>query len=159
MKWIVGDATTLPELHVDLALMTGNVAQVFIDETSWNRALRGIRSALLPKGAFVFEARDPTKRAWHEWNRDKSFRRTDIPGVGYVQEWVEVTREALPLISFRWTFIFEADNKTITSDSTLRFQTRDELESSLKANGFEVLDARDAPDRPGKEMVFVTRAN
>src|SRR3954453_9184996 len=30
--WIVGDAQTLPPMQVDLATMTANVAQVFIDD-------------------------------------------------------------------------------------------------------------------------------
>ena len=32
---------------------------------------------------------------------------------------------------------------------------RDELERDLDRHGFDVLDVRDAPDRPGTEMVFV----
>jgi hypothetical protein len=44
------------------------------------------------------------------------------------------------------------------STSTLRFRERNELERDLSRYGFNVLDVRDAPDRPGKEMVFVTQA-
>jgi ubiquinone/menaquinone biosynthesis C-methylase UbiE len=29
VRWLHGEAATLPPLHVDLATMTGNVAQVF----------------------------------------------------------------------------------------------------------------------------------
>lgn len=32
VRWLAGDATTLPPLAVDLAVMTGNVAQVFLDD-------------------------------------------------------------------------------------------------------------------------------
>jgi hypothetical protein len=31
------------------------------------------------------------------------------------------------------------------------------LESSLAAEGYRVLDVRDAPDRPGREFVFITQ--
>ena len=62
----------------------------------------------------------------------------------------------LPLVSFRYTYTFLADGAVITSDSTLRFRGRDELESSLVAQGYRVLDVRDAPDRPGREFVFIT---
>ena len=44
----------------------------------------------------------------------------------------------------------------ITSDSTLRFRDRGELEASLAAAGYRVLDVREAPDRPGREFVFIT---
>ena len=41
------------------------------------------------------------------------------------------------------------------STSTLRFRERNELERDLNRYGFNVLDLRDAPDRPGKKMVFL----
>ena len=75
VHWVLGDATTLPAGAVDLALMTGNVAQVFLTDEDW--------------------------------------------------------------------------------DSTLRFRSRVELEASLASAGFELLEVRDAPDRPGAEWVFI----
>lgn len=45
----------------------------------------------------------------------------------------------------------------LTVDSTLRFRSRDEVEHSLVATGFGLVDIRDAPDRPGKEFVFIAR--
>ncbi|HEX8868462.1 MAG TPA: class I SAM-dependent methyltransferase, partial [Lentzea sp.] len=44
VTWIHGDATSLPALSVDLATMTGNVAQVFLGD-DWEAALRGVRGA------------------------------------------------------------------------------------------------------------------
>jgi len=35
------------------------------------------------------------------------------------------------------------------------FRRRDEVESSLLAHGYRVLDVREAPDRPGREFVFI----
>jgi hypothetical protein len=51
--------------------------------------------------------------------------------------------------------VFEADGSTLTSDSTLRFRSREELDASLHAAGFQVREIRDAPDRPGKELVYL----
>ncbi|URN18924.1 SAM-dependent methyltransferase, partial [Streptomyces sudanensis] len=45
----------------------------------------------------------------------------------------------------------------LTSESTLRFRRREEVEADLVARGFVVEDVRDAPDRPGREFVFVAR--
>ena len=45
MTWIHGDAMTLPPLQVDVAVMTGNTAQVFLTDDEWVAALRGIRRA------------------------------------------------------------------------------------------------------------------
>ena len=43
----------------------------------------------------------------------------------------------------------------IESESTLRFRDRAEIESSLSCAGFNVVDVRDAPDRPGQEIIFI----
>jgi hypothetical protein len=69
----------------------------------------------------------------------------------------EVTDVRLPLVSFRYTHRFLADGNVIASDSTLRFRSRDEVDSSLTAHGYRVLDVREAPDRPGHEFVFIAQ--
>jgi hypothetical protein len=153
----VGDATTLPALRADLVTMTGNVAQVFIDDGPWEETLRAVRSRLSSGGAFVFEVRDPAREAWREWTRARSDKRIEIPGVGVVRSWVDLTEVRPPLVSFRWTFRFEADDTYLTSDSTLRFRSRIEIESALRSAGFVVSEIRDAPDRPGRELVFMAR--
>jgi hypothetical protein len=39
--------------------------------------------------------------------------------------------------------------------SGLRFRERSELEVSLAATGYDIVEVRDAPGRPGLEYVFV----
>ncbi|MEU1662911.1 class I SAM-dependent methyltransferase [Streptomyces sparsogenes] len=155
VRWICGDATALPPLRVDLATMTANVAQQIVDPGAWQGTLRGAYEALRPGGHLVFETRDPAKRAWEEWNREDSYRVTEIPGVGAVESWVEVTEVAGALVSFRGHYVFAADGEVLTAESTLRFREREEVEADLVAEGFTLLEVRDAPDRPGKEFVFV----
>jgi len=157
VRWIRGDATALPPLRVDLATMTANVAQEIVGAKDWQQTLRGTCAALRPGGRLVCETRDPAGRAWEEWNRADSYRVTEIPGVGAVESWVGVTEVRWPLVTFRWTYAFAADGQVLTSDSTLRFRERREVEADLVAQGFVVDDVRDAPDRPGREFVFVAR--
>ncbi|MFE7168713.1 class I SAM-dependent methyltransferase [Streptomyces sp. NPDC057616] len=157
VRWICGDMSTLPPLQVDLATMTANVAQAIADPTAWQDTLRGAYESLRPDGRLVFETRDPASRAWEEWNREDSYRVTEIPGVGAVGTWVELTDLSRPLVTFRWTYTFAADGQVLTSDSTLRFRAREEIEADLGAHGFVVDDVRDAPDRPGREFVFLAR--
>jgi SAM-dependent methyltransferase len=155
ITWIHGDATALPPVDADLAVMTGNVAQVFLTDHEWAQTLRGIHAALRPAGHLVFETRRPERRAWEEWAADSAPVTVDVPGAGPVEHRLEVTAVSLPLVSFRDTYRFLADGAVVTSDSTLRFRSRGEVEASLAAEGYRVRDVREAPDRPGRELVFV----
>ncbi|MFF7716078.1 methyltransferase domain-containing protein [Streptomyces sp. NPDC007988] len=155
IRWICGDATALPSLRVDLATMTANAAQELVDPRVWRGTLRGAYEALRPGGHFVFETRDPSRRAWEGWNREASWGVTDVPGVGTVESWVDLIEVDGPLVTFRWSYVFAADGRTMTSESTLRFRQREEVEADLSPKGYTVEDVRDAPDRPGREFVFV----
>lgn len=155
VRWIAGDASALPDVKVELAVMTANVAQVFLTDEAWDANLLAIHEALRTGGHLAFETRDPDRKAWLGWTREDSFSSTDIAGVGTVDSWVELTSVVGDLVSFRWTFVFASDGAVMTSDSTLRFHQRGELTQSLLAAGFVVDEVREAPDRPGAEFVFV----
>jgi SAM-dependent methyltransferase len=157
ITWVHGDATTVPTSGADLAVMTGNVAQVFLADDSWSQTLQGIHAALRPGGHLVFETRRPEYRAWEEWDADTAPVTLDVPGIGSVERRLEVTDVSLPLVSFRFTYRFLADGAVVTSDSTIRFRDRDEVETSLIACGYRVLDVREASDRPGREFVFIAQ--
>ena len=157
VRWIHGDATALPPLRVDLVTMTANVAQAIVEPEAWRGTLRGAFEALRPGGHLVFETRDPAARAWETWNREASYGVTEIEGVGAVESWVELVEVAGASVTFRWFYGFLDEGVSLTSDSTLRFRARDEVERELVAQGFEVREVRGAPDRPGKEFVFVAR--
>ncbi|MFD7130967.1 class I SAM-dependent methyltransferase [Streptomyces sp. NPDC059894] len=157
VRWIHGDATALPPLRADLATMTANVAQAIADPEIWRETLRRVHASLRPGGRLVFETRDPARRGWEEWNREDSYGVTDVPGVGVVERWHEVTDVSLPLVTFRTTYVFAETGDVLTSRSTLRFRERREVEADLLAHGYAIDDVRDAPDRPGREFVFVVR--
>lgn len=157
VRWLHADAKALPPLQVDLVTMTGNVAQVFLTDQEWAATLGAVREALRPEGRLVFESRDPEKKAWLEWNRDQTYRRAVIPGADPVETWTDLTGVEESLVCFRTTFVFGTDGAVLTSGSTLRFRSRGELASSLAAAGLVVDEVRDAPDRPGREFVFIAR--
>ncbi|MFE5210127.1 class I SAM-dependent methyltransferase [Streptomyces sp. NPDC056600] len=157
VRWIHGDATDLPPMRVDLATMTANVAQAIVDPEVWAGTLRGAHAALRPGGRLVFETRDPARRAWEGWTREASWGVTEVEGVGAVETWFDLIEVSPPLVTFRGTYVFGADGAVLTSESTLRFRERDEVERDLADHGFVLEDVRDAPDRPGRELVFVAR--
>ena len=157
VRWLHGDARSLPPLQVDLATMTGNVAQAIVEREDWDATLRGIHDALRPGGQLVFETRDPAARAWEEWTRDESYGVTEIDGVGAVESWHDVIGVTDSLVTFRSTTVFASDGARLTFDSTLRFRARAEVEADLVASGYVVDEVRGAPDRPGRELVFLAR--
>lgn len=154
VTWMLGDATTLPPTAVDAVTMTANVAQVFVRDQDWSATLGGARGVLRDGGHLVFETRDPSFRGWEEWTREQSFCVTETVA-GRVENWVELTEVALPLVSFRHTFRFLDSGDVVTSNSTLRFRNRDEITASLNLSGFTIDEIRDAPDRPRREFVVI----
>lgn len=157
VRWIHGEARDVPPLTVDLVTMTGNVAQAIAEPVDWAVTLAASFAALRPGGHLVFETRDPARRAWEGWTRERTYTVTDVPGVGRVEDWNQVTAVDLPLVTFEGVCVFESDGAVLKSVSTLAFRERAEVERDLCEHGFEVVDVRDAPDRPGREFVFVAQ--
>ena len=155
VRWIDGDATALRDmsLEADLAVMTGNVAQVFVTDEDWHTTLGAVHACLRADGWFVFETRRPEARDWENWGPDATT--IVLPDRRTATESMTVTEVALPLVSFESTAVIEGER--LASTSTLRFRARREVEDDLVRQGFDVVDVREAPDRPGKEYVFLAR--
>lgn len=157
VTWVHGDATSLPPDEVDVAIMTGNVAQVFLSDADFTATLRRAHAVLAADGRLVFEVRRPEHRAWDEWALETDAVTCDVPGVGVVERRLSVTDVSLPFVTFQYTFQFTVPGVTITSDTTLRFRSRDEVEACLTSAGFTTHEVREAPDRPGREYVFIAQ--
>ncbi|MEU3598950.1 class I SAM-dependent methyltransferase [Streptomyces sp. NPDC006798] len=157
VRWIHGDATAVPPARpgYDLATMTANAAQQILTPAEWHATLEAAHRALRPGGRLVFETRDPAVRAWESWTREQSYEVVDIPGTGEVESWYDILAVDGPLVTFHQTCVLRATATTLTSTSTLRFRTRDEVAADLRAAGFPSYELRDAPDRPGREFVFL----
>nr|WP_241429083.1 class I SAM-dependent methyltransferase [Agrococcus sp. ARC_14] len=162
VQWHVGTADGLSTMAADVATMTANVAQVFLGDADWHAVLVAAHDRLRPGGTLVFEARRPERQAWLDWTPERTRQIVDVPHEGPVEDWVEVTEVDTaapggPIVTFVSPTVFHRDGHRIDSVSTLRFRTREAIERSLVAAGFEVLDVRDAPDRPGREWVYLAR--
>lgn len=116
--------------------------------------LTAVHAALRPGGWFVFETGRPEVRAWEDW--DIAPTTVDLPDGRAAVVTRTVTVVDLPLVTFEGSTTI--GDEILTSVSTLRFRDRPEIERDLLSHGFLVSDVRDAPDRPGKEHVFLARA-
>ncbi|MFA4841018.1 MAG: class I SAM-dependent methyltransferase [Agrococcus sp.] len=162
VRWVVGTADAQADAvgapgGVDVVTMTANVAQVFLDDLEWHAVLVAARRALRPGGTLVFESRRPERRAWEQWTREATRQVVDVPHEGAVEEWVEVTDVDGQFVTFESPTVFHRDGTRIDSTTTLRFRSREAIERSLRAAEFELVDVRDAPDRPGREWVYLAR--
>lgn len=157
VRWIHGGVSDLPALAVDLATMTGNVSNVFLTRQEWLATLGGVRAALRPGGYLVFESVDPAGQPWLKWNRESTYVKRESPDAGEFESWLEVTRVDGDLVSTRRTYVFAADGATLTSEGVRRYPPRPVIEDSLISAGYELTDVRGAPDRPGRELVFIAR--
>jgi SAM-dependent methyltransferase len=155
VTWVHGDATAVQGLALaaDLVVMTGNVAQVFVSDDDWTATLDAVRTALRPGGWLAFETRRPEVRDWESW--DLAPVPITVPGEKPATVARVVTRVAPPLITFETTTT--VGEEVVPSSSTLRFRQRQEVEADLRRHGFDVVEVRQAPDRPGKELVFLAR--
>ena len=153
---VQGDQTCLPAVQVDVATMTGKVAQVFLTDDAWSATLTSLRGVLRAGGHLVFESRRPNVRAWEQWQNDTDEVTMDIPGSGTVAHRRTVTLIELPRVSFRHSYTFP-DGSEVSSDSTLRLRSREEIEASLTDAGLATLEVRQAPDRPGAEYVCLAQ--
>ncbi len=169
VDWHHTDVATFAQRHAgpsfDLAIMTANVAQVFVENDDWARTLAAVHRVLTPEGRLVFETRVPERRAWERWSGPAAD--VDVPGVGRVTdsyELIEVDEreDGDVIVTFSSPTVFhgmpgDGDALVVESTSTLRFRTLEHLTASLDDAGFDVDEVRDAPDRPGAEWVVVAQ--
>ncbi|TNM69188.1 class I SAM-dependent methyltransferase [Streptomyces sp. NP160] len=165
VRWVHGDARVLgrlqPPVVVDLVTMTGNAAQAVTDDDGWAALLRAAHDALVPGGHLVLETRVPEARGWEAWTRAATERVRRLPGVGDVRTWTQVDDvsgpPSSPTVVFTQHFAFAADGAVLTSRSVLRFRSREQVGAAVAAAGLDVVEVRDAPDRPGLELVVLAQ--
>lgn len=161
VQWIDGDSSQLGALGADLAVMTGNVAQVFLSDLEWADTLRRLHATLRSGGYLAFESRHPEAREWETWNRNSTHEQGDSIH-GPMETWLEVVEVQPGRVHFVGHNIFLQTGETIVIDSQLRFRTLAEITTSLEEAGFAIEavygDWKRGPLIPtSRVMVFLAR--
>ena len=117
-EFVVGtvvDVAADPSRHgtFDLAAMTANVAQVFLDNDDWLANLCAIKLCLRPGGHIIFETRQPADRGWERWTKEQTHQVVHVEGEGSVEEWVQVTKVDGEFVTFESPTIFHRDGERI----------------------------------------------
>ncbi|WP_199698573.1 class I SAM-dependent methyltransferase [Deinococcus cavernae] len=159
--WLNADAGGLGDWQADLAVMTGNVAQVFLEDDAWLATLRHLHAALRPGGWVAFESRNPLAREWEEWTPEKT-REVTPTAYGPLETWLEVLDVSGGRVHMRGRNIFQTTGEHLDVHSTLRFRTFDEITASLGQAGFRVQDVYGDWQRtpftpPRRLMAFVAQ--
>lgn len=161
VQWINGDASAIGSPDADLALMTGNVAQVFLEDTDWVATLRALFTALKPGGVLAFESRYPPDRGWERWNREATHTIADSP-FGPLESWLEVVSVTPGRVRFEAYNIFLNSGETLVVESELRFRGLEEMIMSLEGVGFNIQQVygdwlRNPLTAESKLMIFVAQ--
>jgi SAM-dependent methyltransferase len=162
VHWVEGDATGLGDIQVDLALMTGHTAQVFISDKSWTDAIKAIQQCLKPGGYLAFESRNPEVKPWAKWTPESSRRAVLHPDLGEVTVWCKTIGMQGQTVKYEMHYLFSRTDEELISINKLKFRTQEELKQSLTDIGFEVPsifgDWNDDPvNSKSKELIFVAK--
>lgn len=161
VEWRLGDSAVMGTARADLAVMSGHVAQIFLDDPSWQQVLADLRAALTPVGTLAFETRNPGRRLWEEWTRAQTLRTVATPD-GEVELWHETVTVDLPLVTYdTFTLNRRTGERSATRD-VLAFREEPMLRTSLEQAGFVVDDVFGSWDRrpvsdDGAELIVVAR--
>ena len=129
VTWLQGTAEALPSRCADLVLMTGHVAQYFLDDAAWLTVLSNIRRALRPGGFVAFEVRNPATESWRQWatSGPRPISR------GTVEQTVH---QAGDLVTHVDQFV--VDNERWVASETLRFPSWDRVTQGLAGAHFKL---------------------
>lgn len=161
VQWVEGEAQTLGTPAADLVLMTGNVAQVFLDDSAWVATLCAIHAALRPGGYLAFESRNLTACAWEQWHRAATYTQCDTIH-GPLTSWLELLSVTPGRVRFAGYNTFTATGETVVVESELRFRSQAEITAALANTGFTVEHVygdwqRGPLTSVSRVMVFVAR--
>ncbi len=138
VQWIEGDAGHAAVEHADLVVMTGHVAQVFIDDPGWHRTLVAAHRMLRPGGRLAFESRHPQRAPWNDWTPGRSHR-TIVDADGHAVEiWQVLLDVRGECVRFATHYRFAAERDELVATSELRFRPQTALAESLDQAGFDV---------------------
>lgn len=129
VSWLHGTAKSLPASCADLVLMSGHVAQYFLDDASWADVLAHAKRALRPGGHVAYEIRNPAVEAWKGWQSEAG----RLTSRGSVRTEIQQENDLITHVD-RWT----QGSRQWTTVETLRFPSWSAMMKGLETAGLSV---------------------
>ena len=161
IDWRLGYSDVIDSDSAEFAVMSGHVAQIFVEDSAWLAALRDLHRALVPGGVLAFESRNPGARKWEAWTRDQTLRTVETPE-GAVEFWHETAIVDLPRVSYDTLTRNVRTGESNVSRDVLAFRDQETLYATLEQSGFEVDHIygdwdQSAPAPASPEIIVVAR--
>lgn len=161
IDWRLGYSDVIDSDSAEFAVMSGHVAQVFVEDGAWLTALRDLRRALVPGGVLAFESRNPSARKWESWTRELTLRTVETPD-GAVEFWHETTVVDLPRVSYDTLTRNLRTGEANVSRDVLIFRGQSSLCATLERAGFEIDNIygdwdQSSPGPASPELIVISR--
>jgi len=137
VEWVETSAQSYrSHRRFDLIVMTGHAFQLLLTDADALAVLETMRDHLNQRGRVAFETRNPRVDWVGEWAARPPLVRL-LPG-GQLLETLQITGEDGEFISFQTSY--RLPHETLTTSSTLRFPSREHVESLIARSGLVVRD-------------------
>jgi 2-polyprenyl-3-methyl-5-hydroxy-6-metoxy-1,4-benzoquinol methylase len=158
VEWVESSAQTYKaHRRFDLIVMTGHAFQILLTDANALAVFETMRGHLKERGRVAFETRNPRVDWVGEWTARPPLVRM-LP-CGQLLETLEITREYGEFISFQTCYRFP--HVTLTTSSTLRFPSREHVETLIASSGlvvrnvFGAWDAGPFEAERSREIIFI----
>jgi SAM-dependent methyltransferase len=156
VEWVESAAQSYKsQRRFDLVVMTGHAFQILLTDADALAVFETMRGHLKERGRVAFETRNPRLDWAGEWAARPP--RT-LPG-GQLVETLEITGKDGEFISFLTSY--RSPHRTLTTSSTLRFPSRENVQGLIARSGLVVRDVFGdwdaAPFEPARsrEIIFI----
>ena len=134
VEWVESSAQSYKSnRRFDLIIMTGHAFQILLTDADALAVFETMRGHLKERGRVAFETRNPRV----DWAGEWSARVRMLPG-GQLSETLEITGNEGEFISFQTSY--RSPLETLTTSSTLRFPSREQVEALIVRSGLVVRD-------------------
>ena len=139
VEWVVGRVADLQlDDSFDVAVMTGHAFQCLLDDDDVLKLFRDVAAQLKTKGAFWFETRNPTAKAWTRWTPDWTGPPVMLSDGRLLYVIREVDAVEDEVVTFSETYVFSDHEQAITSQSKLRFMPFSRIKGLATTAGLHI---------------------